>query len=161
MNHYYLGVGEGHDDERNDELHDGGNSSVDLPVVIRRPVDKFESARCIIVALGAIIMFGDCYLPAFFAVRDVRDDSNVYENAVGQRGAERHQPDDADGDPAGGHFHPRAERVQDDEEAVDGDGSQRQRRHVHRSPLCCKSFLHLNFTIYKSTWNSNASTFRL
>ncbi len=35
---YYLGVGEGHDDKRNNELHDGCDSAVDLSVRIRRPV---------------------------------------------------------------------------------------------------------------------------
>ena len=71
------------------------------------------------------------FLPAFLAVRDVGDDSNVNENAVGKRSAQSHEPDDADGDPAGGHLHPRSERIQDNKEAVDSDGSQRQCRDVH------------------------------
>lgn len=39
MNRDYLGVGEGHDDERNDKLHHRRDSAVNLSIVIRRPVD--------------------------------------------------------------------------------------------------------------------------
>ena len=74
-------------------------------------------------------------LPAFLAVCHVVDHLDVDKNAVGERRAQGHQPDGANSDPAGGHFHARPERVQDDEEAIDGDGCQRQRRYVHRRPL--------------------------
>ena len=39
LNRDYLGVGEGHDDERNDKLHHRRDSAVNLSIVIRRPVD--------------------------------------------------------------------------------------------------------------------------
>ena len=74
-------------------------------------------------------------LPAFLAVCHVVDHLDVDKNAVGERRAQGHQPDGANSDPAGGHFHARPERVQDDEEAIDGDGCQSQRRNVHRRPL--------------------------
>lgn len=52
----YLGVGEGHDDERDDKLHDGRDGSVDLTVVIRRPVDQFMYDQY------KSLIQGDCYL---------------------------------------------------------------------------------------------------
>ena len=75
------------------------------------------------------------YVPALLAVCHVVDHLDVDKDAVGKRRAQGHHPDGANRDPAGGHFHARPERVQDDEEAIDGDGCQRQRRYVHRRPL--------------------------
>ena len=59
--------------------------------------------------------------PTFFAVGSVFDDGDVDEDAVGQRSAQRNQPDATDNGDTGGHLHARLERVKDDEEAVDGD----------------------------------------
>ena len=73
--------------------------------------------------------------PTLLAVRHVVKVLDVDEDAVRERRAQRHQPDGANGDPASGHLHAWAERVEDDEEPVDGDGGERQSRHVHRRPL--------------------------
>jgi hypothetical protein len=70
LNHYYdyLGVGEGHDDERDDKLHDGRDGSVDLTVVIRRPVDQFVYDQYNSLFQGD---YYDLLIPALLAVRDV------------------------------------------------------------------------------------------
>ena len=75
------------------------------------------------------------YVPDFLAVCHVVDHLDVDKDAVGKRRAQGYHPDGANGDPAGDHSRARPEWVQDDEEAIDGDGCQRQRRYVHRRPL--------------------------
>ena len=74
-------------------------------------------------------------LPTLLAVCHVVDHLDVDKDAVGERRAQGHRPDDANRDPTGGHFHARPERVQNNKEAIDGDRCQSQRRNVNRRTL--------------------------
>ena len=74
-------------------------------------------------------------LPTLLAVCHIVDHFDVDKDAVGERRAQGYRPDGANSDPTGGHFHTRPERVQNNQETIDGDRCQSQRRNVHRRTL--------------------------
>lgn len=91
-------IAEGDDAEGHDELGDG-----------------VEGAERLAVGLS---------VPRLLAVEEIALEAAVvvrHEDAVGQRHQQREQPDEDDDGRARGHLHARLKRVDDYEEAVDGD----------------------------------------
>lgn len=59
----------------------------------------------------------------------------THVEAVRQRDQEAEHPDDCDDAQAGRQLHSWLERVNDDEESIDGNGSKGEGGHVHAGPL--------------------------
>lgn len=104
-----AGVAKSDDDKRQNELHSSGQTPVDLSRLFRGP--------------------------SFFAVSDISLLLQLHVPTVRESYTQRERPNEEDDSYAGGQLHSRMERVYDDEEPVDGYGSQGEGGYVDTAPL--------------------------